>query len=237
MTGISVFLVFISFFLRWFRQRTNYNRRLLAVVAVVASFQCWTTLVAGRRVPDFSLRLGSVISALVIRPAATVLLGEKRIGALYESHSGQRIVIVAGLVVLASAAFALRCLDATARVALVSVVVVNTVLVTVSFGGDLTDATKTTRHGRYLVIPVAALYLILLAGASRLLRGRIAIAAVGLACLAFPTTASLSDWAMRPYPTIDWPASARCIAEHRECTVPLNPTGWSAMLPPLPNVR
>jgi hypothetical protein len=205
---------------------------------VTALFQAATTLTAGRTVPSFALKPGSVVSALLIRPAATLLLGEERLGRLHQQPSGGRVIFAAGIAILVCVACCWLTMQLAARLAFISVFAVSLVLVTVHFGGDLTDAAQGTVHGRYMVIPVATLLVLLVAGAPRLLRRtHPAAVLVGVASLTLPLVALSGDWMIPSHPTIGWSTSARCIARHLNCTVPLNPPGWSATLPPLPNVR
>lgn len=237
LTGISVFLAMPSFFLRWFRERSRYNVVVAGLVAATALFQAARTLTAGRPVPSFVLKPGTVVDGLVIRPAATLLLGEERLGRLYQQSSGGRVILAAGIVMFVCAVCCLAALQMAGRLAFFSVFAVSVVLVTVNFGGDLTEAAQGA-HGRYLVIPVATLWLLMIAGAPRLLRRKDrASVLVGIASVALPLFAVSGDWMMPSYPTIEWSTSARCIARHLTCKVPLNPPGWYATLPPLPNVR
>lgn len=237
LTGISVFLAVPGFFLRWIREKSRYNLLVAGLAAVTALFQAATTLNAGRTVPSFALKPGSVVNGLVIRPAATLLLGEGRLGRLYQQPSGGRVILAAGVVMLACTVCCLLALQMAGRLAFLSVLAVSVVLVTVNFGGDLTEAAHGA-HGRYLVIPVATLWVLLIAGAPRLLRRRhLAAVLVGVASATLPLIAVSDDGRIDPHPTIEWSTSARCIARHLHCTVPLNPPGWSATLPPLPNVR
>lgn len=235
-TGVGIALVVPAFLMRLWRARTRYNGALVAVVVTVGGVQGYLASSNPRPAPPFEASAGEVLSGLIVRPAGTLAMGEQWVSEVYQGFSSQAWLWGAATVVLLTAVCCARAVKRRMWVPLAAVAVLNAVLSAVRLGGNLEETSENIAHGRYMVIPIVTLVLVLSAGIPVLLRrGGLLPKVIGMMGIGLIVVGVAGDGRMPAYPSIGWSKSADCIARQRECHVPLNPPGWSVDLPPLPN--
>lgn len=139
---------------------------------------------------------------------------------------------------LALSVLSLIRLPRTAAVTLATALVAAVASATLRLRSDLRGLEGPGAGGRYFVIPLGILAIILVAALARE-AGRRTRASGGrrLLLAALPASLMLQGCLLNvrlpPRPDIGWAQTTRCVESHRTCIVRLDPDGWSMSLPPL----
>jgi hypothetical protein len=237
-TGAESLVVAPLFALRWWRTRTRHSAVVMMVVGAGGLFQ----LVEVRLHPRTPAQLSSVgpwgfARTFVERVGGTAALGERRLHAWWpSSHTTHHAAALAvGLVLLGTiAVLAVRWVPRPALITFGAAMALLLGAATFGVVGSFRQLNDPAFSGRYFVAPVALLFLTVAVAAPAVwntVRRRSAwLVFLPIAILAFGTG---SDARLSPLPQIGWSKSARCIASHQSCHVPLNPPGWFVDLPPV----
>jgi hypothetical protein len=239
LTGAMSLVVAPLFALRWWRTRSWHSALVTLVVGGAALFQ----FVDLRLHPRVGAQLSSTTivdwaRTMVERVGATGALGQRRLAAWWPGPHHHEAALALGVALLAGT-FALGWfLPSKARLPLAVAMVLLLASITVGVVGSFRQLNDPGFGGRYFVTPVALLCLALAASVPvarhRLPKPATWAAFIPVAILALGT---VGDARLTALPPIGWPQSARCIASHQTCHVPLDPPGWFVDLPPLRSVH
>jgi hypothetical protein len=237
-TGGTSFVVAPLFALRWWRTRSRHSAAIFGLVSFGGLYQLVEVRLHPRIPPDLSsVSAWDFLRTFLERVGGTAALGERRLAAWWpSSHAHHHLAALAIAIVLLLAVVILALwLPRQAQLALAAAMAL--LLGSATFGvlGSFHQLNSPSFSGRYFVAPVALLLLTIAAAlplAWRAIHRNVAwliflpVVIVGFGII--------SDARLTPLPSIGWTASARCIASHRACHVPLNPPpGWYVNLPPV----
>jgi hypothetical protein len=239
-TGPFCILMAPLFWLRLWVRRSPSSAVAAAIVTATAVLQGVVLLLShdqgGHPGP---VTVHDLYTAWIYRYGGTAVFGQAGLRALWFADALNAVTwaVAAGFLFLA--AMSLRWVPRRAAFVLVFAAVVALISMVVRLRHDVVVLGDPITGGRYYVGPIAVIAIGLVAAVSRVATVRTDDVMHRLAGFLpiLPAVlllqGSVLDVRLPPRGDIHWDDSVRCIESHRQCTVQLEPAGWTATLPPL----
>jgi hypothetical protein len=227
-------LVWPSFALRWWRQRTRHNLVAFGTVLGAAVIQGVVLVVRPRPHLGLESDVRSIVTATLLRIWGLLGLGEHTLTWHVFARPLRSYVFVLAVLGVALTIAAVLALPWVARLQIAGVFAMSVAATAWAFDFNMRGAAESSAHGRYFLIPAVLVLVAVFAAANtaawRKRVVRLGVIAPALLLFSFAVTQDLGLPAMQQ---TYWATTAKCIDHHMSCTVVMDPRGFTFELPPI----
>lgn len=236
LSGATSIMVWPAFWLRWRSEPTPRNALIAVLATGTGAAQGLIVLLTDHRAPESLGTFADMAMATLVRIWGTMTIGERLLhGVLHERPIPAFVWALAGVGLVVTVLL----LFVVPRRFVAPAVITFVLTCLGSFwvlGEQMVLVARSTAAGRYFVIQIVLITLLLMASLSRVRRlGQVSAVTVVAPVMVLLAFASAQDFVLPPPARVEWGPIAACIAAEQRCLVTVN--GADFFLPPVPNVR